>query len=284
VARRPEGCVKKKTAIAGVLALAAACLLALLWAAPLLWALSTALRSEEESVAVPLHWLPHHFTGAAFAKVLAVGNVPAWVFNSALVALAVTVLTIATSIMAAYAFSQLRFRGRMLLFWLAMLAFMLPFEALLIPLFRLMNQLGMVDTYAGLILPQIVSPVSLYVFKQGFDAIPPDFREAAVLDGASPARVLWHVYLPLSSNIVWAMSIVVFLAAWNNFLWPFIVVTSPEMMTIPLGLTQTQDAFGVRYAQQMAAALLGGLPVAVLYLVFQRRVSHGFLAATGLKG
>jgi multiple sugar transport system permease protein len=276
--------MKARTPLAGALALGSACLLALLWAAPLLWALSTALRPEEETVAVPLRWLPEHVTGAAFAKVLAVGNVSTWVFNSALVALAVTVLTIATSIMAAYAFSQLRFRGRMLLFWLAMLAFMLPFEALLIPLFRLMHQLGMVDTYLGLILPQIVSPVALYVFKQGFDAIPPDFREAAVLDGASPGRVLWHVYLPLSSNIVWAMSIVVFLAAWNNFLWPFIVVTSPEMMTIPLGLTQTQDAFGVRYAQQMAAALLGGLPVAVLYLVFQRRVSHGFLAATGLKG
>jgi multiple sugar transport system permease protein len=273
-----------KSPMAGALALGAACLLALLWAAPLLWALSTALRTEEETVAVPLRWLPQHFTGAAFAKVLAVGNVPTWVFNSALVALAVTVLTIATSIMAAYAFSQLRFRGRMLLFWLAMLAFMLPFEALLIPLFRLMHQLGMVDTYFGLILPQIVSPVALYVFKQGFDAIPPDFREAAVLDGASAGRVLWHVYLPLSSNIVWAMAIVVFLAAWNNFLWPFIVITSPEMMTIPLGLTQTQDAFGVRYAQQMAAALLGGLPVALLYLVFQRRVSQGFLAATGLKG
>lgn len=276
--------MKARSPVAGALAFASALVLALLWAAPLLWALSTALRGEEETVAVPLRWLPEHLTGAAFSKVLAVGNVPAWVFNSALVALAVTVLTIAISVMAAYAFSQLRFRGRMLLFWLAMLAFMLPFEALLIPLFRLMHQLGMVDTYAGLILPQIVSPVALYVFKQGFDAIPPDFREAAVLDGASPGRVLWHVYLPLSSNVVWAMSIVVFLAAWNNFLWPFIVVTSPEMMTIPLGLTQTQDAFGVRYARQMAAALLGGLPVAVLYLVFQRRVSQGFLAATGLKG
>ena len=266
------------------LALSTSLVLALLWAAPLLWALSTALRTEEGTVTLPVTWLPQRWSAAAFSKVLALGNMPLWVMNSALVALAVTVLTVLISIMAAYAFSQLRFKGRNALFWLAMLAFMLPFEALLIPLFRLMNQMDLIDTYAGLILPQIVSPVVIYVFKQFFDAIPADFREAALLDGATPARVLWHVYLPLSANIVWAMAIVVFIGAWNNFLWPFIVVASSEMMTIPLGLTQTQDAFGVRYAQQMAAALLGGLPVALAYLMFQRRVTHGFLAATGLKG
>ena len=266
------------------LALLASVLLALLWLAPLLWALSTALRSEAATVTAPFSWLPPQWTTAAFAKVLSVGNVPRWVINSALVALAVTVLTVAISLMAAFAFSQLRFRGRQLLFWMAMLGFMLPIEALLIPLFRLMFRLGMVDTYAGLVLPQLVSPVVIYVFKQFFDAIPRDFGEAAMLDGASAAGVLWHVYLPLSGNIVWAMCIVIFIGAWNNFLWPFIVITSPEMMTIPLGLTQTQDAFGVRYAQQMAAALLGGMPVALAYLLFQRRVTHGFLAASGLKG
>jgi len=266
------------------LALLASLLLALLWVAPLLWALSTALRTEGGTVALPFSWLPQQWTTAAFSRVLALGNMPLWVMNSALVALAVTVLTVVISIMAAFAFSQLRFRGRQALFWMAMLGFMLPFEALLIPLFRLMFRLGMVDTYAGLALPQVVSPVVIYVLKQFFDAIPPDFREAALLDGATPARVLWHVYLPLSGNIVWAMCIVVFIGAWNNFLWPFIVVASPDMMTIPLGLSQTQDAFGVRYAQQMAAALLGGLPVALAYLLFQRRVTQGFLAASGLKG
>jgi multiple sugar transport system permease protein len=165
-----------------------------------------------------------------------------------------------------------------------MLAFLVPFEALLVPLFRMMNQLGLINSYAGVVLPQVVAPVVIYVFKQFFDAIPADFREAAVMDGAGPLRVLWSVYLPVSGNIVWAMAIVTFIGAWNNFLWPFIIVTSNDMMTIPLGLTQTYDAFGVRYAQLMAAALVGALPVALAYVLFQRRVTHGFLAATGLKG
>jgi multiple sugar transport system permease protein len=262
----------------------AAVLLAALWAAPLLWALSTALRPELETVSSEFHWLPQHWTLDAFSKTLGAGNVVRWLFNSFLVALLVTVVTMAISLLAAYAFSQLRFRGRSVLFGIAMLAFLLPFEALLVPLFRTMNQLGLINTYAGIVLPQVVSPVVIYVFKQFFDEIPADFREAATMDGAGPLRVLWSVYLPISGNIVWAMAIVTFIAAWNNFLWPFIIVTSNDMMTIPLGLTQTYDAFGVRYAQLMAAALLGAMPVALAYVAFQRRVTQGFLAASGLKG
>jgi len=267
-----------------LVAAATGIVLAALWLAPLLWALSTSLRPEYETISPVFHWLPREWTLDAYARVLGAGNVPRWLFNSALVALLVTVATMGVSLMAAYAFSQMRFRGRDALFLLAMLAFLLPFESLLVPLFRMMNSLGMINSYAGIVLPQVVSPVVIYVFRQFFDAIPADFREAAILDGASPWRVLWSVYLPMSGNIVWAMAIVTFIAAWNNFLWPFIIVTSSDMMTIPLGLTQTYDAFGVRYAQLMAAALLGALPVALAYLVFQRRVTHGFLAATGLKG
>jgi multiple sugar transport system permease protein len=267
-----------------VVGVIAAVLLAALWAAPLLWALSTALRPELETVSNEFHWLPQHWTLDAFSKTLGAGNVVRWLFNSFLVALLVTVVTMAISLMAAYAFSQMRFRGRTILFGMAMLAFLLPFEALLVPLFRTMNQLGLINSYAGIVLPQVVSPVVIYVFKQFFDEIPADFREAATVDGAGPLRVLWSVYLPISGNIVWAMAIVTFIAAWNNFLWPFIIVTSNDMMTIPLGLTQTYDAFGVRYAQLMAAALLGAMPVALAYVAFQRRVTQGFLAASGLKG
>jgi len=267
-----------------VIGVIAAVVLAALWAAPLLWALSTALRPELETVSSDFHWLPQTWTLDAFARTLAAGNLVRWLFNSFLVALLVTVITMAISLMAAYAFSQLRFRGRSLLFGIAMLSFLLPFEALLVPLFRTMHQLGLINSYAGIVLPQVVAPVVIYVFKQFFDEIPADFREAATMDGAGPLRVLWSVYLPISGNIVWAMAIVTFIAAWNNFLWPFIIVTSNDMMTIPLGLTQTYDAFGVRYAQLMAAALLGAMPVALAYVAFQRRVTQGFLAASGLKG
>ena len=148
-----------------IAAVSAAVLLVALWTFPLLWAASTALRPEHETVSSVFHWLPQTWTLDAFSRTLSAGNVPRWMFNSALVALLVTLVTMAISLMAAYAFSQLRFRGRGILFGLAMLAFLLPFEALLVPLFRTMHQLGLINSYAGLVLPQVVSPVVIYVFK-----------------------------------------------------------------------------------------------------------------------
>ncbi len=105
-----------------------------------------------------------------------------------------------------------------------------------------------------------------------------------MLDGAREIQILLRIYVPISSGIVFAVGIVIFIASWNNFLWPLMVISSPNMMTIPVGLTQVQSEFGIHNASNMALAVLGGLPVAILYLIFQRRVSEGFLAATGLKG
>ncbi|HEY6432342.1 MAG TPA: carbohydrate ABC transporter permease, partial [Acetobacteraceae bacterium] len=136
----------------------------------------------------------------------------------------------------------------------------------------------------GIILPQLTTPLAIFIFKRFFDQIPYEFREAAVLDGAREIQILLHVYLPISTGIVFAVGIVIFIASWNNFLWPLMVISSPRMMTIPVGLTQVQSEFGIHNASNMALAVLGGLPVAILYLIFQRRVSEGFLAATGLKG
>ncbi len=276
--------IDRRVTLAAVIATLSTLALAVVWAMPLLWAASTAMRPEEQTVITPLQWLPHPFVLSAFAHVLSVGNLSGWFLNSAVTAIAVTVITIVISLTAAYAFSQLRFAGSATLFWMAMVGFMFPFEALLIPLFREMHTFGLTNTLAGIVLPQVVSPVAIFVFKQFFDQIPKDFKEAAVLDGASEWSVLFRVFLPLSKNIVYAVAIVVFIGAWNNFLWPFIIVTTPNMMTVPVGLTQVQDAYGVRYASDMAAALLGGIPVALAYLVFQRRVTQGFLAASGLKG
>lgn len=275
--------MKSKLTFTALLAISLTLLLCLLWGAPLLWAISTALRPEEQTVA-GLQWLPDPVTLDAFIKVLTLGDLPIFFMNSVFTSLAVTVLTLAVTVLAAYSFSQLRFRGTKLLFWCCMFSIIFPFEALVIPLFRQIYHLGLADTLGGVILPQVVSPMVLFVLKRFFDQIPKDFREAAILDGAREWQVLLRVYLPLSRNIIYAMAIITFMGAWNNFLWPFLVVSSTENMTIPIGLTQLNDTYGVRYAQNMASALIGGLPVAILYVIFQKRVASGFLAATGLKG
>src|SRR5699024_1119468 len=116
------------------------------------------------------------------------------------------------------------------------------------------NQLNQVNTYGGIILPQLIFVICIIVFKQFFDQIPGELRDSAVIDGASEFRILRSIYLPLSLGITWALAIVTFIAAWNNFFWPFIVTTSTDMMTIPVGITQVQDAYGIAFARTMAVA------------------------------
>ena len=257
--------------------------LALAWLTPLLWALDTGLKQEFQTIEMVPSWVPKPVTLDAFVSVLTSGGLIGWYVNSMIVSLLVTLATIVLASLAAYGFSQLRFRGRTALFWLFLASIMVPFESLVIPLFQFMNRLGLVNTYLGIVLPQLTTPLAMFIFKRFFDQVPSEFREAATLDGAGEMQILWRIYLPLSSGIVSAVAIVVFIASWNNFLWPFLVITSPKMMTIPVGLTQVQSEFGIHNASNMALAILGGLPVAVLYLVFQKRVAQGFLAATGLK-
>ena len=140
----------------------------------------------------------------------------------------------------------------------------------------------MLNTYWAVILPQVPNVVSVFVFKQFFDGIPVELTDAARADGASWLRIYWQIVMPLSRPAVSAVTIFVFVWCWNNFLWPLLAVTDPQMMTLPVGLTSVQDAFGLPQAQLMASAVLGALPLLTVFLFFQRRIVEG-IAGTGLK-
>lgn len=159
---------------------------------------------------------------------------------------------------------------------------MVPAPILIIPLFTVIQSFGMVNSYWGLILPQIAVPVAVFIFKQFFDGLPHELEDAAIMDGASRWRVYWQIWMPLSQPAIAAVAIFAFVASWNNFVWPFIAVTSTEMMTLPVGLATVQTSYGIHYAQIMATAVLGGLPTLIAFLFFQRQIVQGF-AGTGLK-
>jgi multiple sugar transport system permease protein len=144
--------------------------------------------------------------------------------------------------------------------------------------------MGLLNTWAGMILPQLIHPVIIIVYKQFFDNVPKEFREAAVMDNASELRIFHKVFLPMNWGITTALAIVVFIWTWNAFLWPFLAVSKSEMMTVPVGITQVNDNFGVYYARQLAAAILAGLPVALVYLIFQRQVTQAITLSAGIKG
>jgi multiple sugar transport system permease protein len=255
--------------------------LTVLWLIPLAWSLDTALKPESETTIIPLTWLSSHFTLQAFANTLSSSDLPRWYFNSILTSVVIALATVVLASMAAYAFSRIPFRGRGVLFWIILAGIMIPGQVLIVPLFALMQSFGLVDTYLGIILPQIASPFAVFIFKQFFDGIPRDYEEAARMDGASRLRVYSQILLPLARPAVATVAILTFVASWNNFIWPFIVITDTKMMTIPVGLATVQTSYGIRYAEIMASALLGGLPAVIVFLFFQRQIVEGL--AGGLK-
>ncbi|GGU17187.1 carbohydrate ABC transporter permease [Streptomyces daghestanicus] len=266
-----------------VLAGTALVVLAALWLLPFVWAIATSVQSEQDLSKPGLSPVKGAFTLEAYREILERGNVPVWAFNSFLIAALVTVITVAVSTLAAYGFSRGTFRGRRALLAVTVAAIMVPPQLLVVPLFRQMLLFDLVDTYAAVILPQVVAPMMVFILKRFFDGVPRELEEAARIDGASEFRVFRSVVLPLSRPIVAAVSIFVFIGAWNNFMWPFIVTNDPDLMTLPVGLATVKDAYGIQYAQAMASALLAALPLIVVFLVFQRRIVDS-VATTGLGG
>ncbi|HCI82463.1 MAG TPA: sugar ABC transporter permease [Ktedonobacter sp.] len=256
--------------------------LSILWIIPILWAVDTAFKPESQTTTVPVTWFPTHFTLAGFLEVIQAGDLPRWYFNSILTTVVITILVVVIASMAAFAFSRIPFRGRNIVFWIILAGLMVPAPILIIPLFTEIQTFGLVNSYWAIILPQLASPIAVFIFKQFFDGLPHELEDAAFMDGASPWRVYWQIWLPLSRPAIAAVAVFTFVAAWNNFVWPFIAITSTQMMTLPVGLATVQTSYGVHYAQIMATAVLGGLPTLIAFLFFQRQIVQGF-ANTGLK-
>ncbi|MEU1084673.1 carbohydrate ABC transporter permease [Streptomyces sp. NPDC005908] len=269
---------------ARVLALAVLAALALTWLLPMAWAVLTAFKSEQDA-SDPLHWIwpQGGFTLDGFRTVVGRGDLPLWMWNSFFVAATVTIVTVAVSAAAGYAFSRTLFKGRRGLFALTVASILVPPQMLIVPWFQQMLTLNLVDTYAAVILPQTVAPVMVFILKKHFDTIPRELEEAARLDGAGHARIFWSVMLPLSRPMLAAVSIFVFIGAWNNFLWPFVSTSDPALMTLPVGITAVKDAYGVNYAQTMASSVLAALPLVLVFVFFQRHIVKS-VATTGLGG
>ena len=255
--------------------------LSILWLIPLAWTIDTSLKPEGETTILPLSWLASTFSFDAYVKVLQAGDMPRWYFNSVLTSVIISAASVLLASTAAFAFSRMRFSGSKVLFWVILAGLMVPGQVLIVPLFSIMQSFKMVNTYWGLILPQIASPFAMFIFKQYFDGIPVEYEDAARVDGCSRWRIYWRIWMPLSKPIIATVAILTFVGAWNNFIWPFIIITGTDMMTIPIGLATVQTSFGIRYAQIMASAILGGLPAVVVFAFFQRQIVQGL--SGGLK-
>jgi multiple sugar transport system permease protein len=250
---------------------------------PFVWMLSTSLKTPPEIFTFPPTWIPSRPAFENYAKTVTVMPFGRFYLNSLIVAISVTVLQIVTSSLAAFAFARLRFKGRNLLFLLYLATLMIPFHVMLIPNFIIMRSLGWYDSYQALILPPAFSAFSTFLLRQYFLSLPLDLDEAARIDGASSLRIWWQIIMPLSGPVLAALTIFIFLNAWNDFLWPLVITNSLEMRTLPVGLTAFQGQYRVEWHLLMAGAVIAMVPVLVVYILAQKKFVEG-LTITGLAG
>ena len=270
--------------LVGLIATIATVIGAILWAFPLYWGVVTSLKPEADVVKAGVQILPENWTLDSYTYALFDTKIGVWYVNSLATSLATTLIVVIMSAGAGYAISQLNFPGRRILWWMILASFMVPIQALIVNHFILFSQFHLINTLTAVVGPQLLAPVTVIIYKQFFDSVPKDFREAAVVDGANEFQLLFRIYLPMNWGITTALAIITFIGAWNNFLWPFLAVTEEDKMNITVGITQVSDAFGVKYARDLATAILAGLPVAVVYLIFQRRVTQAIMLSAGIKG
>lgn len=267
----------------GILVHAVLLIFAVFVVVPLYWMLKSAFGSNEEIFASPVRWLPTSFHPENFPAALASAPFARYFFNSFLVALAVTLTTVVTSALAGYGFAKFEFPAKRLLFGLVLASLMIPFQAIMIPLFVLVRELGWLNTYAGLIVPGAVSGFGIFLMRQFMSRVPDTLIEAAKIDGCGEFAAFTRVVLPMARPALAALAVLSFLASWNNFLWPLIVAQSPAMSTVPLGLAQFRGSYFTNYTQLLAVATLATLPVVALYILMQQQIVGSF-ATSGIKG
>lgn len=267
----------RKTVIWQIVLYVALSVLALIYIYPFLVQVATSFKTDASAAADPISLVPSPFTWAAYEQLFLRSNFPTWFANSAIVTVFVTVGRVFFDSLAGYALARLRFRGRGVIFAALVAVMAVPAVVLLIPKFLVINQLGMYDSYAGMILPLLVDAAGVFIMKNFFESIPPSVEEQARIDGAGTFRIFWSVVLPMARPALITIIILSFQGSWNE-LSHFVVSTqSPELTTLTKGvasLASGQLSQGSQYPIKLAAAAIMTIPVAVMFFVFQRRIMN----------
>ena len=251
--------------------------LALLSLAPLAWMLSVSFMPRGEAAQFPPPLLPSAPTFDNYRELFARTGMARYFANSLLVALSITGLSLLVNTMAGYAFAKLRFRGRERLFQWLLAALVVPAQVAMLPLFLLMKQLGLVNSYWGVILPAAAGVFGIFLVRQYARSLPDELIEAARIDGAGELRIFVRIVLPLLRPVLATLAVFTFMAAWNDFMWPLIVLTDQEHYTLPVALASLSREYIMDVELMMAGAVVTVLPVLGLFLLLQRYYVQGLL-------
>lgn len=250
---------------------------------PMYWMVTTALTPSSAAIRVPPSLVPLDASTENLAELFRQAPILLWAFNSLVIAVAIMVCHVVFDSMAGYAFAKKRFPGKNLMFLLIVSSLMVPVEVTLVPRFILVTRLGLDDNLLGVILPSIADVFGIFLMRQFIQTLPAELEEAARVDGANEWHVFWRVIMPLSRPAVATVAIFSFVGAWNAFLWPLIVLSKRELLTLPVGVALLQQEFSTNIGLQMAGAAVGAIPTIVLFLFFQRQFLEG-VRVGGVKG
>jgi multiple sugar transport system permease protein len=261
--------------------LLAGCLVTLL---PFLWMISSSLKSSTEIIRLPPTLVPENPTLQSYRTIFSDPAVPLprFYLNSIIVSFSVVIMVLFTSSLAGYIFAKYEFFGKNTLFAIILGTLMIPFQVVMIPLYLIIARLGLIDSLAGLIVPAAVSAFGIFLMKQFIETIPSELMDAGRIDGASEWSIFSRIILPQMGPALATLGIFTFMAVWNDYLWPLIVVTTTEKRTLPIMLTWYNSQHGARFDLTMAASVLVILPVLVVYFLFQKWIVRG-VAMTGFK-
>lgn len=250
---------------------------------PFVYMIASSLESEVQIGSLTPQFWPNPFEWSNYQVVWQQMPIARYFLNSFIVAGVITAGQVMTSSLAAYAFARLRFHGRSALFALYLATLIIPSQVTLIPNYVLIRLLHWHNSYIGLIIPFVVSVFSTFLLRQFFLSIPTDLEDAARIDGATHFQIYWRIIMPLAKPALATVVIFTFLASWNNFLWPLVVIDSPDLTTVPLSITAFQGQFATAWGPLMAAATLSLAPVLIVYILAQRYFVEG-IALTGQGG
>lgn len=256
---------------------------AALMVVPFVWQILTSFKTIPESRTVPPILLPETWNLESFARFF--DTVPVW--SMFFVSAGALVLRVAGQLvicsLAAYGFARFSFPGRTFLFGLFLVMLMAPSQLFLIAQFDLMKNLGLLNTLPAIAIPGLFSAFGTFLMRQAFLSVPKEFEEAARLDGANSFQIFWRIMLPMTGPTLAALAVLTSLYSWNDLLWPLIVSSSKESMTLPVGLATLQGQYGTDYPTLMAGSLIASLPLVVIFVALQRQFFAG-IASSGLKG
>ena len=258
-------------------------LLAVIALIPFLWMISTSLKSRGALMSIPIEWIPAEPTLDAYTEVFSRFPFLRTIGNSLLISVSYTLITLICASMAAFAFAKLRFRGSGAILSVYIATMMIPTQVTMIPLFVVMNRLGLIDSYASVILPSMFKPFAVFLLVQQMRTIPNDYIDAARIDGAGLFQTYRKVALPLCIPTLATLAVTTFMESWNDYLWPLLMLTDRNKMTLPIALSTLNGQYNTEYNVLMAGSLISMIPIIIIYIAAQKQFKSGLMAG-GIKG